>query len=306
MAKTATKSKRRKLNWGAIDEEIEKTEKNNFIRNDGYSENLFTPKLKEDGTHQSIIRFLPRPEGDGILPWVKLFNHGFQDAGGWYIENCPTTLGRDQSCPVCKENSRLWNEVGDEDTAKARGRRTHYFSNVLVITDPQCPENEGKVFIFRYGKTIYDMIQEKMNPADDSIDDVIRVFDYDEGMNFKLKIKPKKGNKKTYNNYDHCEFSGQITALSDDDVDKCEENLFTLGQIIADDKFKSYAELEKMFNLKIGKTVIEPQKEKEPEKEKAKESTTEKQGLDKEMSSEGDDDDENETFFEDLDELKQD
>jgi hypothetical protein len=265
--KTQTVRRRRKLDWTNLDEEIKKNDKANF-RDDGYSDNLFTPTLKQDGTFQAIIRFLPRPEDDGIVPYVKLMNHGFQDVGGWFIENCPTTLGRE--CPVCKDNSKLWNE-GDEITVKKRGRRTHYFSNVLIVNDPQQPANNGTVKIFRYGKTIHDMIMEKIKPDSEGIDEKVNVFDYDTGMNFKLKIKPKKTKDGSYNDYSSSEFTGQVVSVgSDEEINAIDEQLFNLGIIVEENKFKDYKELEKLFKQKIGEATIpvsSSQDEKEEEKD---------------------------------------
>lgn len=306
MEKTATSPRtRRKLDWGKIDDEIDKSEKGGF-RNDGYSENLFVPKLKQDGTYQAVIRFLPRPEGDGIVPWVKLMNHGFKDLGGWFIENCPTTLSNE--CPICKANSKLWND-GEEETVKRRGRRTSYFTNVLVITDPQNQDNEGKVFIFRFGKTLYEMIREKVKPSVDSIDEKVHIFDYDEGMNFKLKIKPKKTGNQTYNNYDASEFTGQKTKLNDEEVESIEKQLYVLGDIIGKDKFKSYKELETLFKQKIGDTTIPEKEEKSEEKSEdesgvlpeEKEKSTNSQPFKEEISDESE---EPEEFFDRLNKKK--
>lgn len=247
--------KRRVLNWDKTDEQLKDFEKKNYTKNDGFSDNLYVPNMKDDGTFQAIIRFLPRPEGDGNgIPFVKLYHHGFKDVQGWFIENCPTTLG--DKCPVCSHNSGIWSS--DENTARRRGRRTNYFSNILVVTDPQCKENEGKVFILRYGKTIHDMIMEKVSPEAGSVDEKVHVHDYDEGLNFKLKIKPKKVGNTSYNDYSSSQFSDTITPISDDDevINKIDDSLLPLEPIIDKDKFKEFSVLESRFLNKIGEVSI--------------------------------------------------
>ena len=271
---------RRKINWDNVTKKIQESEKKEVYKtNDGYSENLYTPKLNEDGSFQAIIRLLPRPEKDGDgVPYVKLMNHGFQEVGGWYIENCPTTLG--ESCPVCISNSKDW-KAGNQDIASARGRRTSFYANILVVQDPQTPENNGKVFIFRYGKKIQEKILEKIAPAVDSIDEPVRVFDYDEGQNFKLKIKKItatiRGQERKYNDYNASSFTGTSTAVAktDKEINAIDKQLFPLGQISAEDKFKSYEVLEKKFNEKTGQTNVQettsipaPTKKAEPKTEK--------------------------------------
>ena len=253
-------AKRRKIDWNKVTKDIKESEKKvTYTNDDGYSEHLFTPKLNDDGSFQAVVRFLPRPEGDGDgVPFVKLMNHGFEDVGGWFIENCPTTIG--EKCPVCVANGREW-KAGNQDTASARGRRTSFYANILVVKDPQTPENEGKVFIWRYGKKIQEKILEKIAPADDSIDEPVPVFDYDEGQNFKLKIKKIKtnirGQDKTYNNYDSSNFTGTSTpvASSEKAIMAIDKSLHELGQIIEKDKFKSYEVLEKKFLDKTGQAT---------------------------------------------------
>ena len=260
--------RRRKIDWNAVTQTIKEADKPNYNRDDGFSENLFTPQLKDDGTYEAIMRFLPRPEGDGDgVPFVKMFNHGFQALGGaWFIENCPTTIGKD--CPVCKANSIAWKE-GDEDLAKSRARRQSFYANVLIVKDPQKPENEGKVFIFRYGKKLHEKIMEKISPSGE-LDESVPIFDYDEGMNFKLKIKTQAGPQK-FKNYDSSQFTGVATPVGDDDyIDQLETMLHPLAQIISEDKFKAFKELEKTFNQKVGNVTVEesaPKKAKEEPKE---------------------------------------
>lgn len=237
--------KRRKIDWNNVVNKIKESEKSSFQEDGEFGDKLYVPKLNEDGTFQSIIRFLPRPEKDGDgIPFVKIYNHGYQDVGGWFIENCPTTIGK--PCYVCKENSKEWNS-GNQDLARKRKRKLNYYSNILIVKDPQNKENEGKVFVYRYGKKIYDKIMEKLSPDEDSVDEPVSVFDYEEGMNFKLKIKKVGG----YNNFDASEFTGTTTSIGDDKfIDEVENQLSTLGNIVDESKFKTEEELKEKFENK--------------------------------------------------------
>lgn len=246
------------MNWNDTIDTYQKEEKKSFVRNDGYNDNLFAPKLDEKGQYQAIIRFLPRPEGDGNgVPFVRLYNHGFKDVGGWFIENCPTTLK--DPCPVCKANGEIWDT--DEKTARKRGRRTSYFSNILIVEDKQNRENEGKVFIFRYGKTIHDMIMEKISPEPEYVDDTIFVHDYDDGLNFRLKIKPKKTGTTSYNDYSSSQFADTSTPIAETEegIVAIDAKLHSLEQIINKDKFKSHEILQSSFLNKIGESIIPKQ-----------------------------------------------
>jgi hypothetical protein len=277
---------KRKIDWNVVTSKIQESEKKVSYQNeDGYSEKLYTPKLNDDGSFQAVIRFLPRPEGDGDgVPFVKLMNHGFQDVGGWFIENCPTSIG--EKCPVCENNSKDW-KSGNQEQSSIRGRRTSFFSNILVITDPQTPENEGKVFIWRYGKKIQDKILEKITPAAGSIDEPVQIFDYEQGQNFKLKIKKIKtnirGKEKTHNNYDSSAFTGTSTEV--DNWEKVDGMLHKLGDIISKDKFKSYDTLLTKFQEKTGESV----KAQIQEKPKKKDPDSVSSGFTSETSDDDDD-----------------
>lgn len=235
-------AERRKFNWNAISEEMNKTENKKPTYEKEVDTRLYKPKVKDDGSFEAIIRFVPAPDSD--LPFVILYNHAFQGPDGkWYIENCNKT--HNERCPVCDHASKVW-KSGDEETARRRFKKMSVYSNILVIKDPQTPENEGKVFLFKYGKKMYEQIKAKMIPAQDSIDEPVMVFDYDEGANFKLKIKTKiingfNGKKTPVPNYDSSEFMG-VTKLPDHVVDSVEAALYPLKPIVTKDKFLSFEE----------------------------------------------------------------
>ena len=152
---------------------------------------FWKPELDKTGNGFAVIRFLPAPEGED-LPWQRVWSHAFQDVGGWYIENSLTTLG--QKDPVSEENTRLWNTGldSDKEIARKRKRKLSYFSNILVVSDPKHPENEGKVFLFKFGKKIFDKITEAMQPAFED-EKPMNPFDFWKGANFKLKIRKVDG-----------------------------------------------------------------------------------------------------------------
>lgn len=195
------------------------------------------------------LRFLPAPPNEEAM-WVRLFTHAFQrekGKGSWFIDNCPTTLGNERTCPVCKDNNRLWN-TGDKDNqniVRDRKRQQKYISNILVIEDSSHPENNGKVFLFKYGPKIFEKIQEAISPKfpDQS---PINPFDLWEGADFKLKSH-EQGD---FLSYDKSEFTDPIELYPGDDAKKeaVWNTQYSLQEFVAPDKFKSYDDLAKRFN----------------------------------------------------------
>lgn len=192
------------------------------------------------------LRFLPAPQNEE-LPWVRVFSHAFQGpGGGWFIENCPTTNGN-QPCPLCKENSILWKSGSDDDKTivRLRKRKLQFISNVLVIEDSAKPENNGKVFLFKYGVKIHDKIKEAIEPEFPD-QTPLNPFDLWEGAEFKLKSRDYQG----YQNYDKSEFAAPSEACGGDEA-KLEEiwlKAYSLTGFVAADQFKSYEDLEKRVN----------------------------------------------------------
>jgi hypothetical protein len=213
----------------------------------GADERLWKPEMDKTGNGFAVIRFLPAPEGEEI-PWAKLYTHAFQGPGGWYIENSLTTLG--QKDPVSEYNRELWNSGHDADkeTVRKQKRKLSYYSNIYVVKDPANPANEGKVFLFKYGKKIFDKIMEAMQPEFED-ETPINPFDFWQGANFKLKIVKKDG----YWNYDKSEFGSVEPLLDDDDaLEALWKKEYSLSAITAPDQFKSYEELERRMNMVLG------------------------------------------------------
>ena len=187
----------------------------------------------------ALIRFLPAVEGEDV-PWVRLFNHGFQGKGGWLIENCPTTIGR--KCPVCEANNELWGSGNEanKQIARDRKRKMSYISNILVISDPANPSNDGKIFLFKFGKKIFDKLQEAMNPTTPD-EPKFNPFDYWGGANFKLKAHRESG----YVSYEKSSFQPQSQLLDGDDkrLEALWRAQYPLQPFIAPDQFKSYEDI---------------------------------------------------------------
>ena len=203
--------------------------------------------VDKGGNGYAVIRFLPAPENED-LPFVKLYSHAFQGPGGWYIENSLTTLG--QKDPVSEYNSLLWNNGTDlgKETARKQKRKLTYLSNIYVVKDPANPDNEGKVFLFKYGKKIFDKLTAAMQPEFED-EEAIDPFDFWQGANFKLKAKNVAG----YRNYDSSEFAAVSPLLDDDDaLETLWKKQFSLAEIVANDQFKTYEELKTRLDYVLG------------------------------------------------------
>jgi hypothetical protein len=218
---------------------------------------FWKPTVDKAGNGMAVLRFLPAPavDGDDALPWVRVFHHGFQGPGGWLIDNCLTTLN--EKCPVCEHNSTLWNSgiEANKDIARKQKRKLSYIANVLIVSDPSNPENEGQIKLFKFGKKIFDKITEAMNPefADET---PVNPFDMWEGANFKLKIRKVEG----YQNYDKSEFADK-SALFDGDDEKLEElwkSEFSLKEFTEKKQFKSYEQLKGRLDKALGLESVQP------------------------------------------------
>ena len=213
----------------------------------GGDERLWKPELDKTGNGYAVIRFLPAPENEEF-PWAKMYTHAFQGPGGWYIENSLTTNG--QKDPVSDHNRELWNSgnEADKDTVRKQKRKLSYYSNIYVVKDPTNPQNEGKVFLFKYGKKIFDKVMEAMQPEFED-ETPINPFDFWQGANFKLKIVKKDG----YWNYDKSEFDKVGPVLEDDDaLEGLWKKQYSLSAVTAPDQFKTYEDLEKRLKYVLG------------------------------------------------------
>ena len=206
---------------------------------------FWQPEVDKAGNGYAVIRFLPPPKGEE-LPWVRIWNHAFQGpTGKWYIENSLTTLGKPD--PVSELNTELWNSGSEanKEIARKQKRKLTYISNIYVVKDPAHPENEGKVFLFKYGKKIFDKIKDVMQPQYED-EEAINPFDFWKGANFKIKIRNVEG----YRNYDKSEFEA-VSVMNDDDeeLEMVWKKQHSLVEFVDLKNFKSYEELKSKLEM---------------------------------------------------------
>jgi len=213
-------------------------------------DNYWKPELDKSGNGYAVVRFLPTPSEEE-MPWVSYFDHGFQGPGGWYIEKSLTTIGKQD--PVSEYNTQLWNTgiEANKEQARKQKRRLHYVSNIYVVSDPKNPHNEGKVFTYRYGKKIFEMLKEAISPAFED-ESAINPFDLrGEGANFKIKIRKVDG----YWNYDKSEFDTPAPLFDDENkLNDIYTSLNSLTEIISPSQFKTYEELKTKLDRVLGLT----------------------------------------------------
>ncbi len=213
---------------------------------------LWKPVVDKGGNGYAVIRFLPAPEGDSEMPWVRVWNHAFQGpTGQWFIENSLTTIN--QTCPISEMNSQLWNSgvESDKEIARKQKRKLQYYANIYVVEDAANPENNGKVMLYKFGKKIFDKLMEAMQPEFPD-DPQINPFDMWEGANFKLKIRKVDG----YWNYDKSEFDSKSQLKStDDELEAIYKKTHSLNDFIAPSNFKSYDELKTRLDAVLSGTV---------------------------------------------------
>ena len=242
--------KRSKSNLDTLVSELNKVAEPQKQKQSYSDDRFWKPELDKSGNGYAVFRFLPAVKGED-LPWARLWSHAFQGPGGWYIENSLTTLNKKD--PVSESNSLLWNSGvdADKEIARKRKRKLSYIANVLIINDAKHPENEGQVKLFKFGKKIFDKINDVMFPAF-ADEQAINPFDFWKGANFKLKIRKVEG----FTNYDKSEFEG-ITELFEGDDDKIEavwKAEHALQQFVDPSNFKPYEELKKKFDEIVGNT----------------------------------------------------
>jgi hypothetical protein len=232
---------------GSLTEKLVKEVEKMNTGSSGGDDRFWKPEMDKTGVGSAIIRLLPAPENED-LPWVKMYSHAFQGPGGWYIENSLTTVG--QKDPVSEHNRELWNSGSEKDkeTVRKQKRKLNYYSNIYVVKDPLHPENEGKVFLFKFGKKIFDKILNAMQPEFED-EEPMNPYDFWTGANFRLKIRKVEG----YWNYDKSEFDSPSPLMEDDDaLEALWKKEYSLSAIVAPDQFKSYDDLQKRLNHVLG------------------------------------------------------
>ena len=238
---------------------VKEVEKMNTTSGSG-DDRLWKPEVDKTGNGYAVLRFLPAPESEDI-PWAKMYSHAFQGPGGWYIENSLTTLnGKD---PVSEYNTQLWNSGVDSDKeiARKQKRKLSYYANIYVVKDPSNPSNEGQVFLYKFGKKIFDKIMGAMQPEFED-ETPLNPFDFWQGADFKIKIKKVAG----YWNYDSSEFAAVSPLLKDDDaLEALWKKEHSLAELVSTDQFKTYDELKKRLDSVLKLTPAPVQRRQEEE-----------------------------------------
>lgn len=237
--------KNRSTSIASLSKELEKFSTKTAKKEDT---RFWQPEVDKSGNGYAVIRFLPEPKGNDEPKLVQIWNHGFQGPGGWYIENSLTTIG--QPDPVSELNSKLWNSGNEKDKeiARKQKRRLTYIANILVVKDPSNPQNEGKVFLYKFGKKIFEKIKAANNPEFED-EKPMNPFDLFDGANFKLKIRNFEG----YRNYDKSEFDSPSPVSDDEDeLEKIWDSEFSLKEFLAPSNFKTYDELKARLDRVLG------------------------------------------------------
>ena len=233
-------------NFSFLQKELEKSSSGKNV-----DERFWKPEVDASGNGYAVIRFLPAPEGETI-PWAKVYSHAFQGPGGWYIENSLTTLG--EKDPVGEINRRLWNsgDDADKETARKQKRKLSYYSNIYVVKDQLNPDNEGKVFLYKYGKKIHDKIVSSMQPQFED-EEPINPFDMWKGADFRIKIQTIGG----YWNYDKSDFAptSPLGGFDDAKLEEIWKSQHSLKEFTDPANFKSYEQLEERLNTVLNKSA---------------------------------------------------
>ena len=296
----AAMKKNRQSQIDKLSGELSKLNQSTPRDDDGF----WKPEVDRSGNGSAIIRFLPAPNGEDV-PFVRIWDHGFQGPGGWFIEKSLTTLG--EKCPVSEYNSMLWNSGTEADKTFVRQktkRRLSFVSNIYVVKDPSNPDNEGQVFLYKYGKKIFDKLQDQMTPEFDD-ETPVNPFDLWDGANFRLKIRKVEG----YRNYDKSEFDSPAALLDDDEkLEEVWNSEKSLSDLVDPKHFKSYDELKsklyRVLALDGGGTAntvtADELSEPKPQKQRKAKQTTEEAPPWDESVSESNDEEDGLSFFKQL------
>jgi hypothetical protein len=224
--------------------EVDKMNKTSSMGDD----RLWKIERYKSGNGYAVIRFLPAPNGEEN-PYVQVWSHAFQGPGGWYIENSLTTIG--QKDPLGELNTQLWatGNKADQEVVRQRKRKLSYYSNIYVVKDPAHPENEGKVFLFKYGKKIFEKISSALKPEFED-ESPMDAFDLWNGANFKLKVRMADG----YPNYDKSEFESAsvLGGLEDEDLERIWKQCYSLDEFVSPSNFKTYEQLKARLDAVLG------------------------------------------------------
>jgi hypothetical protein len=260
----------RKINWENVASEMSNVGKKPAFEKK-VDANLYKYRAK-NGESTVLLRFLPAPVDDIELPYAEVFHHSYKNNGKLLLEKCPQSMSKTNKCPVCEHGTKLWRN-GDKEDAKQFFHQVSYYVNVLIINDINTPENNGKIFVLKLGKSLFKKLKDKMSPSEEDKElgaTAVNIFDYEEGLNFKLKISEtvikEKRNGEDYSytvpRYDGSTWVDVPTKIGIDpkkpfteqEIDeKIEKNLIPLKPYIFDDQ-KEYSALQERLNRVLGRS----------------------------------------------------
>lgn len=238
--------KKKRKSMGSV---IDDMKKNNSRRANFEKDERFWELTKDnDYNGEAIVRFLPQPESKKGFPIIKMLNHGFKQNGRWFIENCPTIIGK--PCPICEKAIVEYAKHENEENFKNPFyKKTRYIACILVVKDPGKPENEGQIMLWSFGPSIYDKIMDGVAP-ESGLTEAIEAFDLYDGVNFLIKSHKKD----KWPNYSNSKFMTSATpvAKKDKEIEKIFNSIINVDEFLEEDKFKSAEELQKKLNDILG------------------------------------------------------
>ena len=209
---------------------------------------FWMPTRDKAGNGYAVIRFLPG-DASAATPWIRYWDHAFKGpTGQWYIEKSLTSIG--QQDPLSELNSKMWNSgvESDKTIVRQRKRNLRYVANVLIVSDPSAPENEGQVKLYRFGKKIFDKIMDSMQPQFPD-EKPVNPFDMWEGADFTVKIRKVEG----YPNYDASSFKAPAAVPgSDEELEELYNKQHDLNEWVDPKNYKTYDELKSRLAMVLG------------------------------------------------------
>jgi hypothetical protein len=156
---------------------------------------------------------------------------------------CPTTYG--ERCPIDEYRSKVY-QTKDEAKIKEINpirRDEKWLANVYVVKDPTNPDNQGQVKILRFGKQIYNIIDQAMS-GDDAEEFGARIFDLsDKGCNLRIKVDENQGG---YANYTTSKFMSPSALEGAPDIDEIYAACKNLESL---QEHKSYEDIQKLLKV---------------------------------------------------------
>lgn len=173
---------------------------------------FFNPKAKDHGgSYVCRLRFLPIAPGTEVIDRAQSYLPPLHEGTGesTIVVDSPRMIG--QKDPIADlyfalKNSN--NAVLEERAKKISSGMTDNYAYVQIIENQTEPETVGKIVLFKFGKTLMNMIDEGKKQCPEY--DMKPVF-HPDGPVFELKLTVKPGPQK-YNDYTACRFVFSTSA----------------------------------------------------------------------------------------------